>query len=106
MKVFHHRQVVVAERFVTDERERAPDRAAIDREIHTEHLGLPGAQRQQSRAEAQQRGLARAVRPGQQHDLATLHLEIGSCERGESTEHADCRPKVHDAQEGSEDRER
>ena len=36
--------------------------------------------------------------PDEQHDLARLDVEIGACERGESPEHANGRPKVHDTQ--------
>ena len=83
-----------------DERERAPDRAAIDREVDAEHLRVARPQRQEARAQAQQRRLARAVRARHQDDLAGVHLEIGARERGETPEHANGRPKVHDTQEG------
>ena len=81
-------------------RASAGSRARSTREIDAEHLGLSRAQRQQARAQPQQRGLARAVRAREQHDLARLDVEIGACERGESSEHANGRPKVYDTQEG------
>ena len=91
-------EVVVAEGLVTDERDGAAHPPGFDRQIHTEHFSLPRAQRQQPRAEPQQRGLARTVRPAEQHDLAGLDLEVGTGERGKSSEHADGRPKAYAAQ--------
>ena len=87
-------EVVVAERLVADERERAADRAPVDREVEAEHLGRARSQRQQARAQPQQRGLARAVRAREQHDLAGVDVEVGAGERGEPTEQADGRPKA------------
>ena len=59
-------EVVVTEGLVPDERDRAAHAPRFDRQVDTEHFSLSRAQRQQARAQPQQRGLARAVRPAQQ----------------------------------------
>ena len=98
-KVLVHGQVVVAKRLVAHERERPANGAPVGGKVDAQHLRVAGAQREQSRAQAEQRGLARAVRTCEQHDLAGIHVEIGARERGEAAEHAYSRPKVHDEQE-------
>ena len=94
-----HGQVVVAERLVADERQRPADGAPVDGEVGAEHFRATRAQRQETRAQAQQRGLPGTVRAREQDDLTRFDLEIGACERGESSEHANGRPKMNDTQE-------
>jgi len=96
--VLRDREIVVTEGLVPDERHGPAHAARFDSEIDTEHLSLARAQRQQARTQPQQRGLARAVRSAQQQHLARLDLEIGTCERGKSSEHANGRPKAYAAQ--------
>ena len=91
-------EIVVTERLVPDERHGPAHAARFDGEIDTQHFSLARAQWQQTRAQPQQRGLARAVRAAEQQHLARLDLEIGACERGKSSEHADGRPKAYAAQ--------
>ncbi len=105
-EVLPHGQVVVAKGLVTHEGERAADRPPVDREVDAEHLGVAGTQREETCTEPQERGLPGAVGARDEHDLAGLDVEIGAGERGEPTEHADGRPKVHDAQERSSGRGR
>ena len=91
-------EIVVTERLVPDERDRAADRPATGREVDTEHLTGAGAQRQQPRAQSQQRRLSRAVRACKENSLAGVYLEVDTRERGETTQHAHGRPKAYDAQ--------
>ncbi len=91
-------EVVVAEGLVADERDGPAHAPRFDRQIHAQHFSLPCAQRQQPRAQPQERGLARTVRTAEQHDLARVDLEVGTGERGKSSEHADGRPKAYAAQ--------
>ena len=95
-------EVVVAERLVADEREQRACTLAVTREIDAEHLGLPRAQREKTRAETEQRGLPGPVRPAQQHDLAGVDVEVGAGERGEPPERADGRSKANAVQPDSE----
>ncbi len=98
-------EVVVTERLVTDERERSTRAPAVAGEVDAEHLCLPGAQREETGAQAQQRGLPGAVRPAQQHDLARVDVQVGAGERGKPPEHADGRSKANAVQPDSENGE-
>src|SRR6185437_3626605 len=93
-----HGEVVVAKGLVADEGDRSAYPPGFDRQIDSEHLSLPCAQRQQPRAQPQQRGLARTVGSAEQHDFGGVDLEVGTGERGKSSEHANGRPKAYAAQ--------
>ena len=62
-------EVVVTEGLVTHECEVAPSALAVDGEVVVEHHGFARVQGDEAREEPQQRGLARAVRAGEENDL-------------------------------------
>ena len=91
-------EVVVAERLVADERDRAADAPAA-RPRDRRRAPQPAPTRS-GNSPAQSRSsvvLPGAVRPAEQHDLARLDLEVGARERGKSSEHANGRPKAYDS---------
>ena len=72
--------------------EHADERAhlvALGDEVAAEDAPAAPCQRHQAGAEAQQRGLARAVRSAEPQDLAALHGERGAGQRGKAPEHGD-----------------
>ena len=79
-------QVVVAVRLVADESGTDPRRATVGGEIVPAHRGLAGVGRHEAGEEPQQRRLARAVRAGDQHDLARADVEIDAGQRREASE--------------------
>src|ERR1700730_13790781 len=105
LQVLDDREVVVAKRLMAHERERSTHALAVLGEIDAEYLGLPRAQREEARTQAEERGLPGAVRPAQQHDLAGIDLQVGAGERGELPEHADGRSKANAVQPDSENGE-
>ena len=100
MQVLARGEVVVAERLVADERELAANRAAVAAEVVPEHGRGARAQRQEPGEQPQQRRLAGAVRPREQHDLALVDVEIGAGERRKTVEQAHGRADAHDGQRG------
>ena len=80
-----------------DHADGAADRAPVAREVVAEHDDASRPHREQARAQAQQRGLARTVRAREQHDVAGVDLEVGAGERGEATEEAHRRLQADDA---------
>ncbi len=87
-QVLAGRQVVVTEGVVPDERETPAVGPSIDRQILAEHLDLAAMHRQQSGKHAQEGGLPRSVRTGQQHDLSSRHVEVDAGEGGKAAEQA------------------
>ncbi len=96
-QVLGHGEVVIAEGLVADEADLAAQAPAVAGEVVPQHLGRPVSQREQACTQAQQRGLAGAVRPREQHDFARVDLEVGTGECGEPAEQAHCRPQADDA---------
>src|SRR5439155_27341230 len=88
-QVLRDGQVVVAEVLVAQQREVATVTPPVDREVDAEHLGLARPQRQESRDQAQQRGLAGPIRSRQQHDLSGGDVEVDARERRKAVEQAD-----------------
>ena len=82
-------EVVVAEGLVADEREVAPRARADRRRGRGRAPRLARVQRHQAGEEPQQRGLARAVRAREEHDLARVDVEVDAGERREAAEQAD-----------------
>ena len=88
-QVLPHGEVVVAERLVAHEREVAASAAAIASEVVVEHDRFARVERHEPCEQPQQRGLARAVRSREEHDLARGDVEIDPGEGGEAVEQAD-----------------
>ena len=88
-QVLSHGEVVVAERFVSDEREFAPSAPPVPRKVDPEHDRLARVQGHETCDQTQQCGLARAVRAREEHDLARGDIEVHPGEGGEAIEEAD-----------------
>ena len=97
-EVLAHGQVVVAEGLVADEGEIAPGAAPVLGQIEPVDLGLARVERRQTRDQAEQRGLAGAVRPGQQEDLAGVDVKVDPGQSGEASE------KAHGGAESDDER--
>ena len=87
-QVLAHGQVVVAEGLVADERQVAARGAPVHVEIGAEHLALARVQRDEPRDQAEQRGLAGAVRAGEEHDLARVDVQVDTGQGREASEEA------------------
>ena len=83
------RQLVVEPGGVGQQADPRPDPAAVGPEVAPQHAGVAVHHRHQSRAAAQQGGLARAVRTLQEHHLAGVDGEVGAGEGGEATDEGD-----------------
>ncbi len=88
-EVLGHGEVVVAARRVAQEGEMATDLLAIPGQIEAEHLTGAGGQGDEPGQEAQQRCLAGAVGPGEEHDLALLHVKINPGQGRKPAQQAD-----------------
>src|SRR5205807_6746882 len=72
------------------------DRPPIGAQIMAEDLGLPVRDREEAGAGAQDAGLAGAVGPLEQDDLAAGHVEVDAGEGGEASEESDGGPETDD----------
>ena len=75
------RPVGIAIRLGTRDRNWAAGGEPVGVKVVTQNRGLPRRGREETGDDAQQRGLARAVRPGHEQDLARRDVEIGTGER-------------------------
>ena len=82
-------QVLVEAVVVAEQAHAGPDGAAVGGQVDAEDGGLAPADRQEPRAQLQERGLARAVRSLQEDDLAPRDLEAGARQGREAAEHHD-----------------
>jgi hypothetical protein len=74
---------------VAEQAHAGPDGAAVGGQVDAEDGRLAPADRQQPRAQLQERRLARAVRSLQEDDLAPRDLEAGARQGREAAEHHD-----------------
>ena len=87
--VVGNREVVVEGGGVTDQAQQPADRSTVDPQVVPQDHGGAVDDGHQPGAGAQQGGLASAVRPGQEHDLADPDVEVDARKGGEASEQAD-----------------
>src|SRR3954471_11514058 len=74
---------------MTEQPNGAADRPPVAGQIMAEDLGLPLRDREQAGAGPQDAGLAGAVGPLEQDDLAAGHVEVDAGQGGEASEESD-----------------
>ena len=82
-------EVVVGPGSVADEGHLGADGVPVGGEVVTQDDGRAGRQREEASQEPEQRGLARSVGPGDQHDFAFGDVEVDAGQRRVPPEKAD-----------------
>ena len=93
------RKDVVAARLLADERDTSPVSVGVRGQVHAQHGGHATGERQDAGEEAQQAGLARAIRTRDENELTATDLEIQTGEERESVDHRQSTPEVDDGRD-------
>ena len=98
VEVLAHREIVVAERLMTHERQRRPDRAPVDAPDRRRALRPHRSAGAAVPRRAAKGGLACTVAPHRNTISPDCTSRSAPASAGKSTEHANGRPKVNDTQ--------